>query len=81
MTHYLLQVSLETAQLEVDIGRSIFQANCEKFGQILTEYLLKHVLTFVQEHNIILVAKVTNFTTPQRKKNVLRDIHKQNWPR
>ena len=70
MTHDLLQVLLETAQLEVGIGRSIFQLEFDKYGHLLTECWVKHLWEFSQSNNIMIIDRLTAFPTPQREHDV-----------
>lgn len=70
MTNSLLQVSMESTQLEVGIGQSIFQLDFQKYGLLLTDCWLKHLWSFTQSNNIILIDRFTNFPTPQRENDV-----------
>ena len=70
MTNSLLEVSLESAQLEIGIGRSIFQLDFQRYGMLLTDCWVKHLWLFTQTNNIIILDRTTNFPTPQREHDV-----------
>ena len=67
ITGDLLKVSIETAQLEIGIGCSLFQLDYNTYEFLLTECWIKHIWKIVQQHNILLIDLYTSFPTPQQE--------------
>ena len=54
LTGSLITISLEQAQLEVRIGRSIFEADFFKYSFLATDCWIKSLWQFVSSHDILL---------------------------
>ena len=70
ITGDLLRVSIETAQLEIGIGRSLFQLDYNTYEFLLTDCWIKHIWKFIQCNNILLIDRYTSFPTPQRENDL-----------
>ena len=70
LTGQLIQTSLEAAQLEIRIGRSIFELDYNEFGFLLTDCWIKHVWKFAYDKSIRIEDLHTPFPTLQRENDV-----------
>ena len=70
ITGKLLQVSMETAQLEVGVGRNLFQLDFDTYGDLLTDCWIKTLWKFCQSNNITLLDRHSHFPTPQQENDV-----------
>ena len=70
MTGKLIQVSLESAQLEIGIGRNLFQLEYKLYGHLLTDCWLKCIWKFAQQNDIIIIDRHTKYPTPQHEHDV-----------
>ena len=61
ITGKLIRVSMETAILEVGIGRNIFNLNYNKFGLLLSECWIKSIWRYCSENNIMIDHKTGSF--------------------
>ena len=70
ITSKLITVSIESTMLEVGIGRNIFDLDYEKFSLLATDGWIKGIWKFVQEKNIQIVDRVTQYPPLQRQGDV-----------
>ena len=70
ITGIFLQTSLEAAQLEIGIGRSIFLLPYEEFGYLLTDCWIKHLWKYSNQTNIQILDFHTKFPSLQRENDL-----------
>ena len=70
VTGRLLQISLESAQLEIGIGRSIFSLNYEDYHFLLTDCWIKHLWKFTYYNDIRIRDHHSELPSLQRENNL-----------
>ena len=70
ITGKLIRVSLETAILEVGIGRNLFTLNYKSFHMLLSDCWIKGIWKFAQANSIEIIDRNTFYPLPQREGDV-----------